>query len=1527
VTETITITVPTPDPAAPTRFTGRILDATNMDKGIITPVVNATVSFLNSSVSTQTDTQGNFTLVGVPAGDQIIDINSSKANPAPGGAPYASFRGKMVLIPNVNNIEERPFSMPRLAMASLTQVNPTATTVVKNDELGITLTVPAGMARNSDGSQFTGQLSISEVPGNLAPVALPEFLEPGMLVTIQPVGVVFAQPVPITFPNVDNLPPGGNVDIWSLDPDSGEFTVVGAGRVTSDGKNITTVSGGIRAADWHTPAPAPPDPVPSNNSNNPLTCPGTEKKIGSTVCLSTGRLGESVELPSYRSLQQSRTLKFVYQSSRARPVPTIPFDTTIRPGTLVPNQISYDLEVGGIEQGRETFIELEGVSAGDSARSSIAFEADEFTSGIYPYELKVTNNFTVTRIASIVTNDIIIVNEMNSAFGAGWLIDGLMNLVINDNGNALLIKPNGRHVVFRSGNTANEFITPVGDFSTLVRNADGSFTHTTRNGIKTNFDINGRQTSVVDRNSNTTVYGYDGAGQLIAVTDPVGRITTLTYTNGLLTSVTDPANRTSNFEHDTQGNLTKIIFPDNTSKVFNYDNRHLITSKANERQFTTTYTYDKGARLVNVELPDGTMRGAISKAAVGLVDLSTGAGFPENPAPMIRPENVKSTFVDGRGNVRTLELDTLSRPTRTIDETGRETLTVRDQDGNPTQTTRPNGSVITRTFDTEGNTLTRTEQFNGATTTFTYDPQFNLVTSITDPRNNTTTINRDPQGNPVESVNALGHITTLEYDTRGLLTRTVDPNGLVTTMVYDANGLPTTLTETPPGNTGPARITRNSYNSAGLLSQVITPDNVTVNLTYDARSRITTITDNLNQTVTLVYDEKGNVVKTNVNDPDGTLISTVSNIFDSRDRLLTSSQPHVNTSLSITARQYDNNDNLTGLTDPNSNQSVSEFDASNRLIKATDPVNGISQFDYDTNDRIVRVIAPNLAVTTFDYDVLGRQIKEISPDRGTLTKTYDLADNVTSITDARGITAGFAYDALNRVTALTYPNTQENITLTYDNCTAGVGLVCQVTDQSGVTDFTFDVFGNVITRQHTELGVTYTTAYTYDAGDNVIATTLPSGRTVQYTRDGVRRISGIQATLNGRLIPIVDTITYRADNAVTNRRFGNGLTDQRTYDQQSRLLTQTLNTADTRLYRYDANSNITARQATPQNSTAQYDGLDRLTTDAVDGNTAVLNYDANNNRLQRTQTGVFDERYFYTGRTNQLTGVESTSTGTSTPIPNRTLTYNNAGRLFQVVEQGTLTATYVYNANGLRTRKTTANGTTVYHYDLNGQLISETKDDGSSIRDYLWQDNTPVAQIDTVGTTDTIAYLHTDHLLTSRLATNSTGTVVWRWDGAAFGETLANEDIDGDGVLTQINLRFPGQYFDKETKLHYNWNRYYDPRVGRYITSDPIGLRGGLNTFGYVSNNPIMKFDLLGLIESCSTSNGIDMGCVLKANNDFKTCIKKAKIVDIPCRGLCQLFKVPGVGTGCGMACDLGLDLGIEFCRDSLQEDLLKCSN
>jgi RHS repeat-associated protein len=118
-------------------------------------------------------------------------------------------------------------------------------------------------------------------------------------------------------------------------------------------------------------------------------------------------------------------------------------------------------------------------------------------------------------------------------------------------------------------------------------------------------------------------------------------------------------------------------------------------------------------------------------------------------------------------------------------------------------------------------------------------------------------------------------------------------------------------------------------------------------------------------------------------------------------------------------------------------------------------------------------------------------------------------------------------------------------------------------------------------------------------------------------------------------------------------------------------------------------------------------------------------------------------------------------------------------------------------------------------------------------------------------------YIVPDHLNTPRLIADSTGTTVWKWDqGEPFGNDVPNNNPSGAGAF-DFPLRFPGQYFDKETNLSYNMRRDYDMSVGRYVQSDPIGLRAGLNTYAYVSNKPLIAKDPFGLAKWTGTVNSI----------------------------------------------------------------------
>jgi RHS repeat-associated protein len=115
---------------------------------------------------------------------------------------------------------------------------------------------------------------------------------------------------------------------------------------------------------------------------------------------------------------------------------------------------------------------------------------------------------------------------------------------------------------------------------------------------------------------------------------------------------------------------------------------------------------------------------------------------------------------------------------------------------------------------------------------------------------------------------------------------------------------------------------------------------------------------------------------------------------------------------------------------------------------------------------------------------------------------------------------------------------------------------------------------------------------------------------------------------------------------------------------------------------------------------------------------------------------------------------------------------------------------------------------------------------------------------------DNIFYFINDHLDTPVMITDKNEEVVWKADFKPFGEAdVTIEDV-------QNNFRFPGQYYDNETELHYNWHRYYNPTTGRYLTPDPIGLIGGINLYFYAIDNPVNAFDPFGLINWGAVGKG-----------------------------------------------------------------------
>ncbi|HFK1869946.1 TPA: RHS repeat domain-containing protein, partial [Pseudomonas aeruginosa] len=604
---------------------------------------------------------------------------------------------------------------------------------------------------------------------------------------------------------------------------------------------------------------------------------------------------------------------------------------------------------------------------------------------------------------------------------------------------------------------------------------------------------------------------------------------------------------------------------------------------------------------------------------------------------------------------------------------------------------------------------------------------------------------------------------------------------------------------------------------------------------------------------------------------------------------------------------------------------------------------------YDAQDNLTEVKDPRGVTTRYEYDGLGNLTRLVSPDSGTTTFEHDAAGNVIRRTDARGAVTEYRYDALNRLIERHSPSdpsldVQYRYDLTADG-NKGIGRLGAIEGARDSLVYRYDERGNLVEQvrsirldQQTLLD---RVTYRYEAANQLLEIGYPSGLAIGYPRNAGGQVASVTLAVGDKApSPLVGQIAYLPFGPLQRLTWGNGIALSREYDQDYQLLRQKVGPWQSD-YQHDANGNIQQhRHSLWGTLDYQYDPLDRLTEErGVQGGRSYA-YDAVGNRTQRSDNPASggtasSQDYQYAPDSNRLTAIGAQAV-TSDAAGNltqdraaRKLAYDAQGRLQSVSLDGQQVAEYRYNALGQRIVKLTPESITTYLYGPDGQLLGEAEHDGSGrklrAQYYLWLDSLPLATIDAdydaqgkVGN-PTLLYLHGDHLDTPRLATDASGQIAWQWQSDAFGRGEALSQGS-----TQVNLRFPGQYYDAESGLHYNYFRDYDPETGRYVESDPIGLGGGLNTYGYVEANPVLRTDSLGLMQdigcitpprstaefwfpckpgggagaSASGATGLGLWCVLNgtcaANNADEECPVPGATPGEKTRGPSQVWEKPG---------------------------------
>ncbi len=924
----------------------------------------------------------------------------------------------------------------------------------------------------------------------------------------------------------------------------------------------------------------------------------------------------------------------------------------------------------------------------------------------------------------------------------------------------------GRYTVTTNDGLAYTIDAVTGDLLTVADTLSNTLTFTdtavtSSAGPSVTFarDPQGRITAVTDPAGNTIRYRYDLAGDLVAVTDRAGNETQFVYAQPgrphYLTEVIDPLGQSGvRTEYDDQGRLIRLIDAAGNPVQLAHDPDNFLETVTDALGHSTTFEYDvRGNVITEVDAAGGITRRTYDDNNNVLTETD----------PLLR---TRSFTYDGSGNALT-ETDALGNVTRNTYATVTPGLFASIRGARPvtllTATTDPLGNSTTNAYS--GVNLVSTTDAAGNVTHFAYDSAGNQ-TSITDAAGAVTGFQYDGRGNLTVQTDALGHATVYTYDDNGnQLTQTTTlttPGGvrtLTTATTYDPNGRPLTVTDAEGHTTETEydelgrqvatidaldRRTEFVYDERGQLTRVDFADGTFTLTDYDAAGRRTSSTDRGGQVTHFGYDVLGRLTETIY--PDSTPLTLTDN-------------PRTRT-------EYDAAGQVLAQIDERGNRTEFGYDDAGRQTVVRDALGHETLTAHDPAGRTVSTTDALDHTTQFDYDDLGRQITTVFVDGTTTGTGYDALGRVISRTDQLGRTTQYEYDDLGRLTA-----------------------VVDALDQR--TEYGYDEAGNLVTQRDAN---THITRYEYDGLGRRIATVLPLGQRSETDFDAVGNVE--EATdFNG------ETILYEYDdnNRLTAKHLPGGsvsftytpdgqretVTDARgetryAYDERNRLVSRTDPDGTAIAYTYDAAGNRTSVTTPAGTTNYTFDERNRTAT-VTDPQSGVTEYEYNAvGNLVRTDlpNGTFETREF--DDLNRLVFLENRGPGGV--ISSYTYTLAATGRRDQVVEDsgrrvnygydaldrltgetitdssaGNRTFGYTYDPVGNRlTRTDTLEGTTLYVYDANDRLLTETR--GSSVTAYAYAANGNTLSKD-AGPTDHAVYSwDAENRLISADVTDANGT-------------------------------------------------------------------------------------------------------------------------------------------------------------------------
>lgn len=1036
----------------------------------------------------------------------------------------------------------------------------------------------------------------------------------------------------------------------------------------------------------------------------------------------------------------------------------------------------------------------------------------------------------------------------------GFSADGKLVWIDDETGNRLILGYNGPGNLETVTDTASSRALTFHYANGLLDHIEGPTTTAVSNGIWVTFGYDGNQnlTSVTYADGSGFTYTYTDPNDVHNLTEKKNSVNHL-----IATWQYDVQDRCfDNFNKDGRGvnisyvSATQADVTDEYSVLRTYTigiigDRKRVTSMqgtANPPYSDSNavrWVYDNDMNLIEVEYSNSAINQYLDfdeRGNPGIIILA--AGTPEersiaytyHPAMNVPLTRTEASVLGAGNKVTTWDYDNdydttpNENPTKLVSRIVEQGFTKNISDQLVSYE-----YVTTIGYDDTGVPKGQVDSIDGPRTdvsdltTFTYYPNGDLETN-TRPQVGTTSFNI--------------------YDDAGQVTQIQDVNNLVTGFSYDGRGRITATTYPDTSSSSTTYVN-------GLVDTTTDEDGITKDYNYDSTyGRLYRLYDIEGNYIQYLYDAQGNLIERSKHDPTDLRSSHKRWDYSSPD-IPGMLWKEINADETYTEYRYNNEGNLQSMSDPQGNITEYGYDTLNRLktVAQTHLVPGdtITAYQYDGHGNLILITDAEGHVTTYTYDDMGQAVSTNSPDTGTTTYAYNEAGNLIQKTDAKGAITQYSYDALNRLTLVDFDDASEvDITYSYDQGQYGKGNSTGMIDSSGSTTFGYDRRGRLVQKTSIVNGYSYSLTRALTPGNRISSISYPSGRTIDYTRHSSGKIEGISTTFNSITTTLVSNISYNPFAGPKGMTTSTGGTVSNQSGECDCLEVANAGAPMEQVYAYDANRNLTSILGTDTpwlDQTFTYDSLNRLGSAAGVYGSISFTYDKAGNRLTR----AFDDRtdtYSYitgTNRLEQISGANPTpfsydANGNITAIDTKTFVYNQNNRLIRVEDGVGILGEYTYNGLDQRVLKEAQGVATVFHYDFDGNIIAESQPGGTFAAEYLYLGRSRLAKVDV--STDTHYYYLNNYLGTPIMMTDDTGMVAWEAFYKPYGEADINPNSD-----IENNFRFAGQYFDEETGLHYNWQRYYDPKTGRYLTPDPVGLKGGINLFAYTFNNPVNTID------------------------------------------------------------------------------------